>query len=60
MIRIKGIPIVAARLAAALNSAKFTDPARPVRQPRTRQGLFPTPSTTIRGRRPRANAPVCA
>jgi hypothetical protein len=34
MIRIEGIPIVAARLEAASKSAEVSETARPVRQPR--------------------------
>jgi hypothetical protein len=60
MIRIEGIPVVTARLAAARKSTIVTQTARPVRQPRMRQHLFPTPSKTVRGRRPPATAQVCA
>ena len=61
MIRIEGVPTVAARLAAAAaKAAKVTETARPVRQLRMQQRLFPTPSTTLRGRTPRMNAQVCA
>jgi hypothetical protein len=59
MIRIEGISIVAARLAAARRSAKLTETARSIRPPRMRQRLFLTPATTDR-RRPKANAQVCA
>ena len=60
MIRIEGIPIVAARLAAAPNCAKATETARPARQPRQQQRLVPTPTTTVQGPWPRTNAQVCA
>ena len=59
MIRIEGIPIVAARLVAARRSAKLTETAGSVRPPRMGRRLFPTPAATVRGRRPKANAQVC-
>jgi hypothetical protein len=46
MIRIEGIPIVAARLEAASKSAGVSETARPVRQPRMH--LLSTPSKTAR------------
>jgi hypothetical protein len=51
MIRIEGIPIVAARLEAASKSAGVAETARPVRQPRMH--LLSTLSKTARlaGRR---------
>jgi hypothetical protein len=60
MIRIEGIPIVAARLAVMLKFTKAIEPSRPVRPHRTRDSQFPIASTTVRTRRPRANAQVCA
>lgn len=59
MIRIEGIPILAARL-AALKTAKVTETARVVRQPQTRQRPFPTPSTTVRRRKLQPSARVSA
>jgi hypothetical protein len=59
MIRIEGIPMVAARLAAMRRSAKLTETARSLRPPQVRERLFPTPAATVRGRRPKANAQVC-
>ena len=56
MIRIEGIPIVAARLAVMLKSTKAIEPSRPIRPHRQR----PRASTTVRARRPRAIAQVCA
>ncbi len=52
MIRIEGIPIVAARLAAALKSTKAIETLQRVRQRRTQP--------KSRDRRPRAKAQVCA
>ena len=60
MIRMEGIPNVAARLAAARKSAKVTESGRPVQPPRQRQRLVPRPTTTVRGPRPRTNAQVYA
>jgi hypothetical protein len=59
MIRIEGIPIVAARLAAAIKSAKSIQASRPVRQHRIRSSQGPKASTTVRVRR-LASAPVAA
>jgi hypothetical protein len=60
MIRIEGIPIVAARLAVMLKSKEGTEPSRPVRPHRTQEKQLPRASTTVRARRPRAIAQVCA
>ena len=60
MIRIEGIPIVAARLAVMLKSTKAIESSRPVRPHRTQERQFPTASTTLRARRPRAIGQVCA
>ncbi len=56
MIRIEGIPIVAARLAVMLKSTKAIEPLRPVRPHRTQERQVPMASTTVRPRRPRAIA----
>jgi hypothetical protein len=50
MIRIEGIPIVAARLEAALKSARVTPNVRPARP--TWMRLLPTFSRTVRRRQP--------
>jgi hypothetical protein len=57
MIRIEGIPIVAARLAAALKSAKVADTA-PVRRPRRR--LVHASPTAVRGGRLQGREPIRA
>ncbi|HKD08837.1 MAG TPA: hypothetical protein VKB79_23245 [Bryobacteraceae bacterium] len=57
MIRIEGIPIVAARL-AALESAKVSETARQVRPSQTPPS--PKSSTTVRPSRPPKNARVAA
>jgi hypothetical protein len=59
MIRIEGIPVVAARLAAALKSPKTVENSARFRQQRMRPSLSPSPST-VPARRPRANAQECA
>jgi hypothetical protein len=51
MIRIEGIPAVAARLAAALKSPKTVENSARFRQQRMRPSLSPSP---------RANAQECA
>ncbi len=63
MIRIEGIPVVAARLAAALKSPKTVENSARFRQQRMRPSLSPGPSTTVPAapaRLPRANAQECA
>lgn len=47
MIRIEGIPIVAARLSAKLKSTKAVKNSTQFRQRRTQPSLPPSPSTTI-------------
>jgi len=51
MIRIEGIPIVAARLAAMQKSTKAPQPTRPGRPYRTLKKQFPVASQTERARR---------
>ena len=60
MIRIEGIPIVAARLAAMLKSTNAIEPSRPVRPHRAQERQFPKASAAARARRPRAIAQGCA
>jgi hypothetical protein len=60
MIRIEGIPVVAARLAAELKSTKTVENPTRFRRQRTRSSLSPSPATTVRACRPRANAQECA
>ena len=60
MIRIEGIPVVAARLAAALKSPMTIEPPVQTRQQGARRSLSPKRSTIVRIRRPRLNTPVCA
>ena len=60
MIRIEGIPVVAARLAAELKSTKTVENSTRFRQQRMRPSLSPSPATTVPARRPRANAQKCA
>lgn len=60
MIRIEGIPIVAARLAATLKPTKATEPSRPVSRHRTQEKQSPIASKTVRARRQRSIAQVCA
>ena len=60
MIRIEGIPVVAARLVAELKSTKTVENSTRFRQHRMRPSLSPSPSTTVPARRPRANAQECA
>jgi len=60
MIRIEGIPIVAARLAATLKPTTATEPSRPVSRHRMQEKQSPTASKTIRARRQRTIAQVCA
>jgi hypothetical protein len=57
VIRIEGIPIVAARLAAALKSETVRETA-PVRRP-LRRLVHATPAT-VPSRRSKTNAQVCA
>ena len=57
MIRIEGIPIVAARLAASLKTVGIPATAQVFHQ--TQRTLSTRPSATVRTRRPRANARVC-
>ena len=59
MIRIEGIPIVAARL-ATLKPTKATEPSRPVSRHRTQEKQSPIASKTVRARRQRTIAQVCA
>ena len=59
MIRLEGIPIVAARLAATIKSAKSIQASRPVRQHRMRPSQEPKSRTTVRVR-PLVSAPVAA
>jgi hypothetical protein len=60
MIRIEGIPVVAARLAAELKSTKTVENSARFRQQRMRPNLSPSPTTTTPARRPRANVQECA
>ena len=60
MIRIEGIPVVAARLAAELKSTKTVENSTRFRQPRMRPSLSLSPPTSVPARRPRANAQECA
>jgi len=60
MIRIEGIPIVAARLAATIESTKAKEPSRPVGRHRTQEKQSPIASKTVRARRQRTIAQVCA
>jgi hypothetical protein len=60
MIRIEGIPIVAARLAATLKSPKSIETPAEIRPQRARQSLSTRRSTIARVRRPRLNTRVCA
>jgi len=60
MIRIEGIPVVAARLAAELKSTKTVENSSRFRQQRMRPRLSPGPSTSVPARRPRTNAQECA
>jgi hypothetical protein len=60
MIRIEGIPIVAARLAATLKSTKAIEPSRPVSRHRTQEKQSPIASKTVRARRQPTIAQVCA
>jgi hypothetical protein len=60
MIRIEGIPIVAARLAVIQKSRKVLKPSRPGRPHGTQEKQFPMASKTVRARRRRAIARVCA
>ena len=53
MVRIEGIPVVAARLAAELKTVQ-------IRQQRTRRSPSPKRSTILQVRRPRLNTAVCA
>ena len=55
MIRIEGISIVAARLAAMHKAAKAIEPSRPHRR---QKGRVPMASTSARIRQSRANAQV--
>jgi hypothetical protein len=50
MIRIEGIPIVAARLSANLRSTKAVKNSTRFRQRRTQPSLPPSPSTTVPAR----------
>jgi len=59
MIRIEGIPIVAARLAAMQKAATAIEPSRPVRAHRRQKPRAPMASTSARMRRSRANTQVC-
>jgi hypothetical protein len=47
MIRIEGIPVVAARLAAELKSTKTVENSIWLRQQRKRPSLPPSPSTIV-------------
>jgi hypothetical protein len=60
MIRIEGIPVVAARLAAELKSTKTVGNPTRFRRQRMRPSLSLSPSTSVPARRPRANAQECA
>jgi hypothetical protein len=59
MIRIEGIPVVAARLAAELKSTKTVENPTRFRRQQIRPSQSPSPATTVRARRPRANAQKC-
>ena len=59
MIRIEGIPVVAARLAATLESAKSIQASRAVRQHRMQPSQRVKAPTTVRVR-PLASPPVAA
>jgi hypothetical protein len=59
MIRIEGIPVVAARLAAAAEFTKVRETA-PVRSARMRQRLAAKPFTTALSRRLQAHEQACA
>ena len=60
MIRIEGIPVVAARLAAELKSTKTVENSTRFRKQRIRPSLSPSPSTSVPARRPPADAQECA
>jgi hypothetical protein len=59
MIRIEGIPLVAARLSAAAEVARVRETAL-VYLARMRQRPGAAPSTTYRGRRRQAHEQICA
>jgi len=56
MIRIEGVPIVAARLAAMQKSTKALKPTRPDSAHRTQERRFPVSSKTVRPSQRRAIA----
>jgi hypothetical protein len=56
MIRIEGVPIVAARLAAMQKSTKALKPTRPASAHRTQERRFPVASKTVRPSQRRAIA----
>ena len=60
MIRIEGIPIVAARVAVMLKSTNAIEASRPDRSHRMQERQFPKASATARARRPRAITQGCA
>jgi hypothetical protein len=60
MIRIEGIPIVAARIAAELKSTKTVENSTRFRQQRMRPSSSPGRSTTVQARRTKAHAQECA
>ena len=60
MIRIEGIPLVAARLAATLKSPMTIETPAQIRQRRALKILSPKRPTIARVRRPRLNTQVCA
>ena len=60
MIRIEGIPIVAARIAATLKSPKSIEASCPVREHSMRPSQGPKAPTTVRVPRPRPSAQMVA
>ena len=60
MIRIEGIPVVAARLAAKLKSTKPVGTSARIRQQLTRQGVSSRRSTAVRVRLPQPNTQAAA